>query len=213
MKKLLITIGILFATVLISFFTLKNYAFARIGVGVATGKIIIDEDLVPGIIYDLPPLTVLNTGDEPSEYTVGIAYHEGQSEMKPGEDWFTYRPSRFHLEPNQAQKVEITLNVPIKTEPGDYFAYLEGSPIKKVDNGETTIGIAAAAKLYFTVAPANIFQAIYYRAKSFWIAYSPWTNIASGVVLAVFIIMILKKHLSINIKINQRPHPPESERM
>lgn len=57
-------------------------ALARIGVGVGIGKIVVDQPLKPGLIYTLPSLPVLNTGDEPAEYGVSIEYHEGQ-EMNP----------------------------------------------------------------------------------------------------------------------------------
>ncbi|GAI84689.1 unnamed protein product, partial [marine sediment metagenome] len=186
------------------FLLFPNTAFAKIGVGIGTGKIQVDEDLKPGIIYELPVLTVLNTGDEESDYEVSVAYHSKQPELSPSKDWFVFSPQKFHLKPGEAKNIEIKLNLPIRTQPGDYFAYLEGHPAKKSQSGSTSIGVAAAAKLYFTVVPANFLQGIYYKLVSFYKVYSPWPRrvvIALAVLLAI---VAFKKFF--NIKINlKRP--------
>lgn len=176
---------------------------ARIGVGVGLGKIEVDEPLKPGGIYNLPSLPVLNTGDEPGKYGVSVEYHQDQPQMQPPQEWFSFGPSSFYLEPGQVQNVAIKLNLPVKTVPGDYFAYLEGHPIRETGPG-TTIGVAAAAKLYFTVAPANIWQGIYYRIVSFWIMYTPWTWIVLIVVLAAIIIAIFRKYFLFQIGIRKK---------
>lgn len=177
-------------------------AFARIGVGVGTGKIVVEQKLKPGIIYELPPLTVVNTGDEPSDYAVGISYFQNQKQRMPDESWFIFSPKTFHLDPGKVQIVNIKLNLPVNARPGDYFAYVEGHPVKKTTSGLTTISVAAAAKLYFTVVPANLFQAMYYKAASFWTLYQPWTNwFAIALVVAAFLLVINKFfHIEINLK-------------
>ena len=130
----------LFASFLFIFLT-PLVAFARIGVGVGTGKIVVDQKLKPGIIYQLPPLTVVNTGDETSEYGVGISYFQNQKQLMPDESWFIFSPETFHLDPGKVQVVDIKLNLPVNAKPGDYFAYLEGHPAKKVKSGATSIGV------------------------------------------------------------------------
>ena len=185
-------------------FPFSNTAFAKIGVGVGTGKIQVEEDLKPGIIYELPVLTVLNTGDEESDYEISVAYHSKQSELPPSKDWFVFFPQKFHLKPGEAKNIEIKLNLPIKTQPGDYFAYLEGHPAKKSQSGSTSIGVAAAAKLYFTVVPANFLQGIYYKLVSFYKIYSPWSRRAVIALVTLLAIVAFKKFF--NIKINlKRP--------
>lgn len=191
MKKLLLA----FIIVLI----LPNVAFAKIGVGVGTGKIQVKDKLKPGIIYELPPLTVLNTGDEPSDYEVNVSYHEKQPQLRPLQSWFIFSPQKFHLEPGKAQTVAIKLNLPVRTEPGDYFAYLEGHPFKKSVSGNTTIGVAAAAKLYFTVIPGNFLEGSYYKIASFWKVYSPWPQRFLLLIGALFTFGLFKKFFNIQI--------------
>lgn len=178
------------------------FVAAKIGVGVGTGKIVVDQTLKPGTIYDLPALTVFNTGDVESDYTVGIAYHEQQSELKPDKSWFSFSPSTFTLKPGEAQEVKIQLHLPVKTEPGNYFAYLEGSPSTKGESGGTKVGIAAAAKLYFQVVPSTFWEGLYYRVISLMKVYEPWpSRIAYGVgFLAAWFLFKKFFHVQINLK-------------
>ena len=177
--------------------------FARIGVGVGIGKIEVDKPLKPGGIYNLPSLSVLNTGDEPGNYGVSVEYHQDQPQRMPSREWFSFEPESFYLEPGGIQMVAIKLNLPVKTVPGDYFAYLEGHPIRETGPG-TTIGVAAAAKLYFTVAPANIWQGIYYRVVSFWTMYAPWTWVVLVVVFTAIVIAIFRKYFALQIGIKKK---------
>jgi hypothetical protein len=183
---------------------------ARVGVGVGIGKIVVDQKLKPGLIYVLPSLPVLNTGDEPGDYGVSIEYHEGQETnpqmgLKPKKEWFSFEPSQFHLEPGQAQQVQIKLTLPLKgVKPGNYFAYLEAHPIVKEEAGQTRVGVAAAAKLYFTVAPANFLVGIYYRIASFFALYSPWSYVVLAIVILAILIALFRRFFSVKIGISLR---------
>jgi len=183
--------------------------YAKLGVGVATGKIVVEDELKPGMIYNLPALTVLNTGDEEAEYEVGTAYHEKQPELRPNKEWFEFSPQKFSLKPGEGQKVEIKLNLPVKTEPGDYFAYLEGYPLKKSESGQTSVGIAAATKLYFTVVPANMILGVYYKAASLWQIYQPWSSRAAIGLGAVIVYLFLNKYLGFQIGFRKKEKADE----
>lgn len=195
MKKILFLF--LFLTLLF-----PTFALARIGVGVGIGKIVVNEKLKPGILYTFPHLTVINTGDQPSDYEVLVTFNEKQPQLFPKSDWFIFSPQHFHLDPGKVEQVDVKLNLPLTMQPGNYFAYLEAHPIQADKNGQTTINIAAAAKLYFTVVPANIFQAMYYKTITFWTTYEPWTNWIGILVVIIIIISLFKKyvHLEVNLK-------------
>lgn len=190
---------------IVSLCLLTSVAFAKIGVGVGTGKIVVNDVLKPGQIYVLPSLTVLNTGDEKSTYKVSITYHENQPELMPSQDLFQFSPETFELAPGDAKVVNIKLNLPLKVEPGKYFAYLEASPTATSQTpAGTSVGVAAAAKLYFEIAPANIFQAIYYKLISLWILYSPWSLRVTIFIGLVVAILLLRKFLNINISLRKK---------
>jgi hypothetical protein len=180
-------------------------AFASIGVGVGTGKIYVDEKLKAGQIYDLPALSVLNTGDEPSQYGVSVEYNEIQPQLKPSRQWFVFYPASFELQPGQAQTVQIRLSLPLKgAAPGDYLAYLEAHPVKNSIAGQTNVGIAAAAKLYFTVAPANFFAGLFYRAVSIFELNKVFISVAASLLVLAFILWFCRKYLTFKFKINLR---------
>jgi len=195
MKKAFLILFILFFVFLFNF----DNVLAKIGVGVNTGKIYVDEVLKAGQIYKLPSITIINTGDEPSDYEVGVTYHQDQPQFLPDQNWFIFSPGKFYLNPKEAQLVEIKINLPLRIEPGDYFAYLEGRPIKTTQKGTASIGVAAAAQLYFTAEPANIFYAIYYKIKSFFEVYAPWPQRALILIGIISAILLIKKYFNFNI--------------
>lgn len=196
MKRLPIICLLIF---LLSLFPISN-VFAGIGVGVGTGKIIVDEELKPGSIYRLPGVTVINTGDVKGTYSVRITYLQNQAEIEPPKAWFRFSPETFELDPGEAQLVEITLDVPIKAIPGDYFAYIEAYPLSNEGDGSvTTIGIAAASKLYFNISPASVLSGIYYKAISLWQYYQPWSTRGAIIVAGVLTLLLMRKYLNIDI--------------
>lgn len=197
-------IGIGVITLLLIALLLPHLAFSRLGVGVGLSRINIDEPMRAGGIYTLPSLPVLNTGDETSSYSVSIQYHEGQETredmgLRPEEDWFRFSPKVFNLEPSQNQRVGVTLIIPTKVQPGKYFAYLEARPVQQSEDGITSVGIAAATKLTFDIAPANLLQGIYYRSISLYDKYHPWNTIVLAVIFILLIIRSARKRFSFEI--------------
>ena len=175
----------------------------RVGVGVGTGKMILDKPVKPGITATLPLLAVINTGTEPSEYEVVVTYHQDQPQLMPPESWFVFSPRTFRLDPGKVETVGVKLSLPVKVTPGEYFGYLEAHPVAKPNAaGNTTIGVAAASKLYFTVAPANIWQGMYYKV-SFWFNSSrPWNYIILTLIALALLIVILRRFITFNIGID-----------
>lgn len=199
MKKIILSLIIALTII----FLITSAALARIGVGVNLGKIKIDEPLKPGGIYNFPSLGVINTGDEPGDYEVEVTYHQDQPQLRPAQEWFSFNPSSFHLEPGESKSVAVKLSLPMKVKPGDYFCYLEAHPIIKAGPG-TTIGVAAATKAYFSIIPANIWQAIYYKTTSFFVMYAPWTYVVLVVVMTAIIIAIFRKYFAFQIAIRKK---------
>jgi P pilus assembly chaperone PapD len=202
MKILLRTIQSM--TIVLLLLALPLLAEAAVGVGVGTGKIQVDEPLTPGAVNTLPAVTVINTGDETSSYTMSIDYHENQEEMRPPAEWFVIQPDTFSLEPGKTKQVSVQLDIPVKTQPGDYFAFLEARPVNTSESGGTNIGIAAATKLNFSVAPANIIQGAYYRTLSILERYSPWSYSLIAIILATLLVVYIKRRYSFSIGVERK---------
>jgi hypothetical protein len=173
-------------------------ALAKIGVGMGAGEIRVTEDIKPGGIYELPSLRVFNTGDEVATYGMNVAYHQDNPENRPAKAWFTFQPSTFTLEPGQSEEIFVSMTVPVKALPGDYFAFLESGPVQTQSEG-TSVGVAVATKLYFKVIPANIWQAIVYRTSAFMHTYSPWTWVVFGVSTFIALVYFFSRFFSLNI--------------
>ncbi len=186
------------------FFSAVSFVSARIGVGVATGKIVVDQPLKPGQIYALPPFTVVNTGDEESGYKVDISYHQDQSELRPPKEWLAFSPKNFNLKPGESRIVDVKLHLPVNAEPGEYFIYLEGQPDRETGDGRTQVGIAAASKMYFTVEPANLWWGIYYKVLSIWNVYAPWPKYAAIAIILLGVVLILRRFLNIKIDVKSK---------
>ena len=97
----------------------------------------------------------------------------------------------------------MQLALPLKMAPGDYFSYLEAHPVIIAGPG-TTIGIAAATKTYFTVEPANIFQAVTYRISSFVVNNAPWTYVVLAIVLGAILIVLFQRFFSLQFGIRRK---------
>lgn len=185
-------------------FVCRAPAFADIGVGISNGKIVVDEELKPGFIYELPPITVFNMGTERAEYGINLQYAQNQQELEPGQNWVSFSPNVFSLSPDESQKVTAHLTIPISAKPGEYFAFIDAHPYAETQNGAMTIGVAAGAKLYFTVVPANILEAIYYRIIYLFTEYAPWSYIAVGVIILIILAFVARKVLKIQIRIQKK---------
>ena len=185
---------------MIFFFSLISPSFASLGVGVGTGKIMLNEKLKPGITYDLPPITVYNTGDKASSYYVSIEFSTKEGKLESSKEWYVFTPEEFYLEPEASQVVEVKLRIPIQgAKPGDYFAFLTAQPKGTVEQGSASVGVAAAVKLYFTVISANIFQAVYYVISDLFLRYKPWSIIVPLVILLIILWKIFKKRFKIQV--------------
>ena len=179
-------------------------ALASVGVGIGAGKITLNEALKPGGVYELPTVPVINTGDETANYGVSVEYNQVQPQLKPDASWFAFSPATFRLDPGRSQVVKVSLAIPVKTIPGEYFVYLEAHPVKIDVAGVTSIGVAAASRLYFTVAPANFLQGVYYRVKSLIELGAPWTYIFFGLVVLFILVKIFRKYFRFNIAIKAK---------
>lgn len=205
MKRLLL-LSFTFIFLLVSVFPIFA---SNLGVGIGTGKISINEKLKNGMTYKFPDLVVINTGEIKSFYTVEVAYNSEQKELLPPAEWFTFTPEKFELSPGDSQKVEVRLKLPIdKVVPGDYFAYLEAKPIIEDKPGVSSVGIAAAAKLTFTIAPSNFVEGIYYTLKYVFDEYQPWSTVVVSAVGLVLLKVILSRFISIDLNI--KPKKKES---
>jgi hypothetical protein len=176
-------------------------SYAQVGVGITPSKISIDEPLVPGEIYRLPAISVVNTGEVASDYEVVVSYSSEQTELTLPAEWVNFEPERFHLEPGETRQVAVTLNVPVRAMPGDYFAYLEAHPIGE-GNG-VAIGVAVATKLDLTVKPSNVFMAVWAKVSGFFAINAPASYIGLGVLVAIGLVFLFRRFFRVRFRLER----------
>lgn len=175
---------------------------AQVGVGVDVGNVVIDEEVPPGTVLHLPGIGVINTGDEPAIYGLGVAHMDGQKELRPAPSWFSFSPSSFPLDPGAGRRVEVTVNVPVDVEPGEYFALVEAFP--KSSGGTVGVGIAAATRLRFTVSPGGLLSGLYHRAKGWARDAMPWSAAVPGALLLAGAAFLVTRRFRFSLQLTRR---------
>lgn len=180
----------------------------RAGVAISPGTIRVEEPLFPGAYYNLPSLRVTNTGEEASNYKVGLAKVAGLEKLSPPllsppADYIDFRPQSFHLESGDSQTVSLGLSLPVKAKPGDYLAYVEAYPVAPEGKG-VSIGISVASKVHFTVKPANIIVAIYTAIISFFSTRAPISYIILGIVILGIVVFFLWRYIKFDFKVSRK---------
>ncbi len=177
--------------------------WAQAGVGVNVGSIQVDQDLNPGGTYNLPAIGVINTGNDANDYSLRITYLADRPEMRPPEDWFSFNPPVFRLEPGDDATVGIRVHVPVAARAGDYFALLEAYPVPSGETG-VLISVAAATKLSFTVRPSNVFTGslvwAYHRMNDT----SPYSYIVLGLLILVILGFLSRRFIPFKIDVTRR---------
>jgi hypothetical protein len=199
MKKLLIALSAIVIIILI----LPLAVQAKTGVAISPGKIYVDEPLMPGGNYVLHNVQIINNGDQPSNYEVVLARMQTQEELQIPDGYLRFSPQSFYLEPGKNQIVEVVLDLPVSAVPGDYYGLIEGHPVAD-ETGSTSIGVAAATKLYFTVKTANTLQGIGFAVYHFLVRNSPWTIIVPAVIILGLLIYYLSRRIKLDIKMTKR---------
>jgi hypothetical protein len=156
------------------------------GVGISTGEITVATRLAPGAGYELPRISVSNTGDVVTSYEVTLTYLEGQAQRRPEAAWFDFDPRRFTLEPGEARDVIIALTIPTSAEPGEYFALLQAKTAPD-QPGATSVGVAAATKLGFSVSASGWLDAQWRGLNRRLDDAFPWTFVVAGAVAGAFL--------------------------
>ncbi len=178
------------------------FVLANVGVGVGLGKIEITEKLSPGGIYKLNSIPVLNTGDEAGAYEVAVTFMADQKESRPKEDWFIFEPKIFELAPGESKSVSVTMTLPMNAKPGAYFSFLEAHPTAKKEG--VSIGVAAATKLYFTVAPKGVLGAFTARASSLLNQTAPGSFIVLAVLGILVLVIVFQKFFKVSFNIKRK---------
>jgi len=129
-------------------------AAASIGVGIQVGPVRLAGIAHAGQTYDLPPVYVVNTGTEPETVRLDVQrLSKGKGRDVP-KSWFKPGQTDVHLDAKQSASIPVQIVVPADAKPGPYFSDVVAHGSAAIEAGQTTLGVAAATKLQFTVGKA-----------------------------------------------------------
>lgn len=126
-------------------------ATAKIGTGVGADPISLAVPARAGGSYDLPPLWVVNTGDEDGVYRVAVEVGAAGTGRAVPRSWVSVRSDNFELAPGTGRWVPLALHVPRTAAAGRYRGMIVAGTVRE-NVGGSGIGAAAATHMEFTVA-------------------------------------------------------------
>ena len=129
-------------------------AAASIGVGIQVGPVRLAGIAHAGQTYDLPPVFVVNTGTEPETVRLEVQRLSKGTGRDVPKSWFRPGQTDVHLDAKQSATIPVQIVVPADAKPGPYFSDVVAHGSASIEAGQTTLGVAAATKLQFTVGKA-----------------------------------------------------------
>lgn len=168
------------------------------GVSLDLGAIAVSRVLVPGETVRLPEMGVHNPGTETAHLEMSVRGISDDGIADPSPDWIHFSPTQFDLAPGQSRVVRPTLEVPIGAEPGQYATLLSAAAGQ---GGEgVTVGVAAAARLTFEIAPSDDLSALIRRIGSMLDDWAPWWYLLVVAILSILVRQYLARRFSFRIE-------------
>ena len=128
-------------------------AQASVGVGVQATPVSLGNVAHPGGSYALPAVYVLDTGTQAETITVRVArLSKGTGRIVPP-SWVRLNGAGVQLAPHQSARIPLDLAVPGGARPGRYLSDIVVTGSAVISAGQANLGVAAATKLEFSVAP------------------------------------------------------------
>ena len=130
-------------------------AQASVGVGVQTTPVSLGIVAHAGGSYALPPVYVLDTGTQAEKITVRVVrLSKGTGRAVPP-SWVRATGPGVQLAPHQSARIPLELAVPGGAKAGRYLSDIVVTGSAVISAGRANLGVAAATKLEFSVAPGS----------------------------------------------------------
>lgn len=186
--------------------SVASVANADVGAAVLVGKIAVAEPLHAGGVYNLPPTTVMNSGDKTGDFVMRVRLlTETETTKAPDPRWFAFDPASSTLIPKQARQVEIRLTLPLDAEPGLYEVLVSNEVVVDPAKSGAKIAPAAATKVTFRVVPGSWLSGLYYRVLTLAKEWMPWSWVLPLAVVLLVALYILSRRYRVHIGVERRP--------
>jgi hypothetical protein len=168
---------------------------ASVGVGVQAGPVLLTSAAHPGGSYALPAVYVVNTGTQPEVISIRIDRLSHGSGRAVPPSWVHAGPS-VRLTAHQAARISLQLVVPADARTGAYLSDVVAAGSGAISAGNANLGVAAATKLEFRVAPGP-------AGAGLWPAVPGWLAWALGGLLLAALAVAALRRAGIRIRIER----------
>jgi hypothetical protein len=128
-------------------------AQASVGVGVQASPVRLGNVAHAGGSYALPPVFVVNTGTQSEKISVRVErLSKGTGRAVPP-SWVQATGPAVQLSPRQSARIPLELVIPGGAKPGRYLSNVVVAGSAVISAGQANLGVAAATRLEFSVAP------------------------------------------------------------
>ena len=178
-------------------------AGATVGVGTTTPRIVIDQDVHPGGVYRLPAIPVINTGTERAEFRVFVDRASEQSELVADSRWIALTPAAVSLDASRSALINAIITVPLLVRPGEYQALIVAQPVVPGASPGTP-AVQVGTKVVFRIVQSNPLVALFWRIRSLFEMWAPWSYIGAGIVIAGLLIWFLRRRYAVSFSVVRR---------
>ena len=173
-------------------------AQASIGIGIQAGPVRLTGAAHPGGSYALPPVYVVNTGTEPESVSIRVQrISAGSGHVVPAA-WIRDSGGAVQLAHSQGTRIPLQLVVPATARPGQYFSDIVVRGSGALADGGANLGVAAATKLEFTVAPGVV-------SAGGWFSMPAWVLLAALAIVALGVAAVRVHRSGLRVRIEREP--------
>ncbi len=170
-------------------------AQASIGVGIQAGPVKLSAAAHPGGSYALPPVYVVNTGTQQESLSITVQRVSAGAGQAVPASWIRAPGTAVQLAHNQAARIPLQLVIPATARPGAYSSDVIVRGSAAVPDGSAHLGVAAATKLEFTIAPG--------AAAGSWFSVPGWVLFAAAVMVLLAAAALLMRRTGLRIRIER----------
>ena len=143
-------------------------ADASIGVGIQASPVSLGKAAHPGGTYQLPAVSVINTGTQNESVTIKIQRISPGRGLTVPASWIHVGEGPVQLGHNQSAQIPLQLTIPANAKPGRYFSDVVAHGSSTLSAGQANLGVAAATGLDFTIAP-GVVSSPWFHLPSWWL--------------------------------------------
>jgi hypothetical protein len=185
------------AASLLALLAIPAAAQASIGVGIQAGPVRLAAPAHPGGSYALPPVYVVNTGSQPESLVIGIERVSAGTGRAVPAAWIRIPGAAVRLAGNGSARVPLQLVVPATARPGEYLSDVVVRGGGSLTDGRANLGVAAATKLEFSVAPGVV--------AGSWFEVPGWVLLAAAAMVLLGAAVLAVHRSGVRILIEREP--------